>query len=128
MKRTILIFISLLFLSVWMLGHAEDSAEQRVDSKIKALWSAMVTRLIEKDIEGALGYFSYSTRGRYREQFNLMKERLPEIFAGMQDIEPVYIKGNEAKYRVRIREDGGERTGYIWFWKDIAGEWKIDKF
>ena len=128
MKRTILIFISLLLLSVWMLGYAEDSAEQRVDSEIKALWSAMVTRLIEKDIEGALGYFSYSTRGRYREQFNIMKERLPEIFAGMRDIEPVYIKGDEAKYRIRIREDGGERTGYIWFGKDILGKWKIEKF
>ena len=128
MKRTILIFISLLLLSVWMLGHAEDSAEQRVDSEIKALWSAMVTRLIEKDIEGALGYFSYSTRGRYREQFNLIKERLPEIFSGMRDIEPVYIKGDEAKYRVRIREDGGGHTGYIWFGKDILGRWKIEKF
>ncbi len=128
MKRTILIFISLLLLSVWMLGHAEDSAEQRVDSELKALWGGMVTRLIERDIEGALGNFAYSTRGRYREQFNLIKDRLPEIFTGMRDIEPVYIKGDEAKYRVRIREDGGGHTGYIWFGKDILGRWKIEKF
>ena len=127
MKRSILIFIALLFLSVWALGHAEDSAEQRVDSELRALWSGMVTRLIERDVEGALDYFSYSTRGRYREQFNLIKERLPEIFTGMRDIQPVYIKEAEAKYRVRIRENGGEHTGYIWFGKDILGQWKIDK-
>lgn len=128
MKRTILIFISLILLSSWIAGYAEDAADQKVDSELKALWSGMVTRLIERDIEGALGYFSYSTRGRYREQFNLIKERLPEIFSGMRDIEPVYIKGDEAKYRVRIREDGGGHTGYIWFGKDILGRWKIEKF
>ena len=128
MKRTILIFIALLFLSVWVLGHAEDSEEQRVDSELRALWSRMAARLIERDVEGALGYFAYSTKWRYREQFNLIKNRLPEIFAGMRDIEPVYIKEAEAKYRVKIREDGGEHTGYIWFGKDILGQWKIEKF
>ena len=128
MKRTVLVFVSLLLLSGWIVGAAEDSVDSRVDSELKALWGGMVTRLIERDIEGALGYFSYNTRGRYREQFNLIKERLPEIFSGMRDIEPVYIKGDEAKYRVRIREDGGGHTGYIWFRKDILGRWKIEKF
>jgi hypothetical protein len=46
----------------------------------------------------------------------------------MRDIEPVYIKGDEAKYRVRINDNGRERTNYIWFRKDILGEWKIEKF
>ena len=128
MKRTILIFVSLLLLSIWTSGYAEEAADHRVDSELKALWSGMVTRLIERDVEGALGYFAYSTRGRYKEQFNLIKDRLPEIFSGMRDIEPVYIKGDEAKYRLRIREDRGERTGYIWFGKDIVGKWKIEKF
>src|SRR3990172_5333888 len=128
MKRTILIFVSLLLLSIWTSGYAEEAADHRVDSELKGLWSGMVTRLIERDVEGALGYFAYSTRGRYKEQFNLIKDKLPEIFSGMRDIEPVYIKGDEAKYRVRSREDGGERTGYIWFGKDIVGKWQIEKF
>ena len=128
MKKTVLVFVSLLLLCGWIVGATEDSVDSRVDSELKALWSGMVTRLIERDVEGALGYFAYSTKGRYREQFNLIKNRLPEIFSGMRDIEPVYIKGDEAKYRVRIREDGGERTGYIWFGKDILGQWKIEKF
>jgi len=128
MKKALMILVLIGVLSGWTLGYAEDSVDHRVDSELKALWSGMVTRLIERDVEGALGYFSYSASGRYREQFNLIKERLPEIFAGMRDIEPVYIKGDEAKYRVRIREDGGERTGYIWFGKDILGQWKIEKF
>lgn len=128
MKKTVLVFVSLLLLCGWIVGATEDSVDSRVDSELKALWSGVVTRLIEKDVEGALGYFAYSTKGRYREQFTLIKNRLPEIFSGMRDIEPVYIKGDEAKYRIRIREDGGERTGYIWFGKDILGQWKIEKF
>lgn len=111
-----------------MLGYAEEGADQRVDAELKALWSGMVTHLLERDIEGALDYFSYSTRGRYKEQFNLIKDKLPEIFSGMRNIEPVYIKRDEAKYRVRIREDGGGHTGYIWFRKDMLGKWKIEKF
>lgn len=124
----LLIFLSLLLLSAWLLGYAEEGVDKRVDPELRGLWNGMVTRLIEKDVEGALGYFSPATRGRYRDQFNLMRERLPEIFTGMREIEPVYIKGDEAKYRVRIRENGGEHTGYIWFGKDVLGQWKIEKF
>ena len=128
MKKGLLVFTSLLILSIWIAGHAEDISDHRVDSELKVLWSEMVTRLIDKDIEGALEYFTYSTRGRYREQFSLIKDSLPAIFSGMRDIEPVYIKGAEAKYRVKMKDAGGEHTGYLWFRRDIFGRWKIDKF
>lgn len=128
MKKTILVFTSLILLSAWIAGYAEDMADQRVDSELKSLWNNAVNHLINKDIEGALGYFVYSTRGRYREQFNLIGDRLPSLFSGMRDIEAVYIKGDEAKYRLRIKDEEGERTGYIWFRKDFLGRWKIEKF
>src|SRR3989304_9442850 len=107
MKRTILIFISLILLSNWIAGYAEDVADQKVDSELNTIWREMTNRLIEKDIEGALGYFAYSSRERYREQFSVIGDRLPMVFAGMRDIESVYIKDNEAKYRVRIKDASG---------------------
>ena len=128
MKRTILIFISLILLSNWIAGHAENMADQKVDSELNTIWREMTNRLIEKDIEGALGYFAYSSRERYREQFSVIGDRLPMVFAGMRDIESVYIKDNEAKYRVRIKDASGGHTGYIWFRKDMSGRWKIEKF
>lgn len=128
MKKTLLVFTSLLLLSIWIAGYAEDMVDQRVDSELKGLWNNAVNHLINKDIEGALVYFTYSTRGRYRDQFNLIGDNLPAIFSGMRDIEPVYIKGDEAKYRARTKDEGGDRTGYIWFRKDFLGRWKIEKF
>lgn len=128
MKRTLLLFTSLILFSLWIAVHAEDMADRKVDPGLKTLWNEMITHLKDKDIEGALGYFTDSTRERYREQFSLIVDRLPAIFSGMRDIEPVYIKGDEAKYRVKIKDEAGENTGYIWFRKDILGRWKIEKF
>ncbi|MBI5755629.1 MAG: hypothetical protein HZA12_01775 [Nitrospirae bacterium] len=128
MKKTILIFISLILLSNQIAGYAEDVADQKVDSELKTIWREMTNRLIEKDIEGALGYFAYSSRERYREQFSVIGDKLPMVFAGMRDIESVYIKDNEAKYRVRIKDASGEHSGYIWFRKDMFGRWKIERF
>ncbi len=110
------------------MGYAENMADQRVDSELRSLWEEMINRLVERDIERALGYFAYSSRGRYREQFKLIEEGLSEIFSGMREIEPVYIKEDDAKYRIRIKDEGGELTGYIWFRRDVFGRWKIDKF
>ena len=88
----------------------------------------MIDRLSAGDIEGAVGYFTYSSRWKYKEEFTLAKDKLPEISAKMGKIEPVYIKDDDAKYRVRIRDEENEYTHYIWFRKDIFGRWKIDKF
>jgi len=128
MKRTLLIFTSLMLLSFWIAGYAEEVMDRQIDKELKEIWNGMVDRLIRRDIEGAAGYITSSTRERYREQFHMIEDRLPEIFRVMRDIEPVYIKKDEAKYRIRIREDGGERTDYIWFRKDLLGRWKIERF
>lgn len=128
MKKSLLIFTSMMLLSFWIAGYAGDIADRRVDTELKGIWNGMVEGLMRKDIESALGYITYSTRGRYREQFRMIEDRLPEVFSEMRDIEPVYIKKDEAKYRIKIKGDGGESTGYIWFRKDLLGRWKIEKF
>lgn len=127
-KTTFIVFVFFIFFGISISGYAEDLKDPGIDSEIKSIWNEMVTRIVNKDIEGAIEYFTYSSRKRYREQFNMVAEKLPVIFSGMRYIEPVYIKDTEAKYRIRIKDANGERTVYIWFMKDFLGRWKIDKF
>ncbi len=128
MKKTLFIVTLIIVLSWSFIGYAGESTNTNIDKDLKAIWGSMINRLSAKDIEGALGYFTYGSRWRYKEEFTLIEEKLPEIFSTMREIESVYIKDDEAKYRVRIRNTHDEYTQYIWFRKDIFGRWKIDKF
>lgn len=123
-----LLLTILLLLICNITSHAGEAMDAVVDRDLKAVWASMMDRLSAGDIEGAVGYFTYSSRWKYKEEFTLAKDKLPEISAKMGKIEPVYIKDDDAKYRVRIRDEDKEYTHYIWFRKDIFGRWKIDKF
>ncbi|MDD5435060.1 MAG: hypothetical protein PH343_06495 [Nitrospira sp.] len=128
MKR--LLFFAFLFLLICpaRIVLAEDTASSVVDTELKTIWNSMVTALTKKDIEGALDNFTYTSRWRYREQFKQAGDKLPEMASGMRNIEKVYIKVNEAKYRIRLNDNGKGYTGYIWFSKDMLGRWKVEKF
>ncbi len=128
MKKKLFIFLSLIFLSFIAEAHAADPPDFKLDAELKTIWTSMVTALTKKDIEGALDNFTYSSRWRYREQFRQAADKLPEMVSDMRNIEKVYIKLDEAKYRLRLQDNGKEYTSYIWFSKDILGRWKIDKF
>ncbi|MEK6714281.1 MAG: hypothetical protein AABY41_08845 [Nitrospirota bacterium] len=128
MKKNLFIVTLIIVLSWSFTGYAGESTNTSIDKELKTIWGSMINRLSARDIEGALGYFTYSSRWRYKEEFTLIEEKLPEIFSKMREIESVYIKDDEAKYRVRIRNTHDEYTQYIWFRKDIFGRWKIDKF
>ena len=123
-----LLLTIILLLSCNITSHAGESMDAAVDKDLKAIWASMINRLSAGDIEAAVGYFTYSSRLKYKEEFTLAKDKLPEIYAKMGNIEPVYIKDDDAKYRVRIRDEDNEYTHYIWFRKDIFGRWMIDKF
>lgn len=123
-----LLLTIILLLSCNITSHAGEPMDAVVDKELKAVWASMIDRLSAGDIEAAVGYFTYSSRWKYKEEFTLAKDKLPEISAKMGNIEPVYIKDDDAKYRVRIRDEDNEYTHYIWFRKDIFGRWKIDKF
>lgn len=128
MKKNLFIVTLIIVLSWSFTGYAGESTNTSIDKELKTIWGSMINRLSARDIEGALGYFTNSSRWRYKEEFTLIEEKLPEIFSKMREIESVYIKDDEAKYRVRIRNTHDEYTQYIWFRKDIFGRWKIDKF
>jgi len=95
-----------------------------VEEILKALWTKFKNELIANNIEAALSIFTPETRGRYAEQFFLLSESLPDIFTNIGDIQIISLKDNLAKTRVYE----GEITHYVWFARDIYGQWKIHKF
>ncbi|MBI5193932.1 MAG: hypothetical protein HZA08_10895 [Nitrospirae bacterium] len=128
MKKKLLILLSLFLMFCSISVYAADPPDSQSDVELKNIWNSMVTSLIKKDIESALDNFTLISRWKYHEQFKQVSDKLPEIFSGMRDIEKIYIKKGEAKYRVRFKENGREYTSFIWFTKDMLGRWKIDKF
>ncbi len=128
MKRILKSLTVILILCSYSLAIAGESIEAAIDKDLKAIWASMINRLSAGDIDGALGYFTYSSRWKYKEEFTLVKERMTEMSSKMKKIEPVYIRDDEAKYRVRAGDSDDEYTYYVWFRKDIFGIWKIDKF
>ncbi|HZX48478.1 MAG TPA: hypothetical protein VFF47_04585 [Nitrospirota bacterium] len=128
MKRK-LISLTIIFILSWnFAAHAGESIDATIDKDLKAIWISMINRLSAGDIEGAIAYITYSSRWKYKKEFTSVKDKLPEISVKMRNIEPVYIKDDEAKYRSRIGTSNDEYTNYIWFRKDIFGIWKIEKF
>lgn len=99
-------------------------AREDVEEMLKVLWTKFKNDLIANNIEAALSIFTPETRGRYAEQFFLLGGSLPDIFTNMGDIQIISLKDNLAKTRVYE----GEITHYVWFARDIYGQWKIHKF
>jgi hypothetical protein len=107
---------------------AEERIPPKVDLKLRALWRAMVERLVSKDIDGALDYFSPEMRFIYKARLSRMVDSLPQAFTRLRDIEPGFLQGNRALYRLRESDPQGEVTYRIWFILDADGTWKIDEF
>ena len=140
MRRAIfLVGIIFLFISVTDVAWRTDveaevsqTAEGRIppeiDLKLRALWRAMVESLVSKDINGALVYFSPEMRFFYQTRLTRMVDSLPQVFTRLRDIEPGFLQGNRALYRLRESDLQGEVTYRIWFKMDDDGTWKIDEF
>jgi hypothetical protein len=106
--------------------------QAELDALLKAKWEGMKSSLISINIEGALSYFHESSKDDYREIFNLLIARLPDIASAMREIELIYIKDRIAKYRLKREEELQGQiydiTYYIYFVKDLNGLWHIESF
>lgn len=106
--------------------------DDKVDKELKTTWHDMKSALINKNIQKAIEYYHVGTKENYREIYNAFGDKLPEIARDLGDIQPVYIKDNEAKYRLRKEETyGGKRvdvTYFVYFVKDSDGNWKILRY
>lgn len=99
-------------------------AREDMEEMLKSIWTGMRDYLKAGSMDDAIALITPETRGRYAEQFFLLGDYLPEIFANIGDIQLVTLKDNVAK--MRIYE--GEIIHYVWFARDIYGLWKIHKF
>jgi hypothetical protein len=103
-----------------------------LDTLLKSKWNGMKAAMANGDIETAISYFSLETSESFRDIFATISTRLPQIAAGMQEIEPVYFPQGSAKYRIK-RDELVQGTNYsvsfyIYFFIDYDGIWKIYRF
>jgi hypothetical protein len=107
--------------------NAEDT-----DALIRHKWNGMKSRLIDSDINRAMDYFALPPKEKYTEIFTRLSSDLPAIANAMEDIEKVYIKDNLAKYRIKrdevINGVNSRITHYIYFVRDVYGNWYIESF
>ena len=69
---------------------------------LQAKWNGMKTALVDGDISRALTYHHESEKEDYEMVYNLIGiATIQAKAAQMQDIEPVLIEGDRAKYRIR---------------------------
>ena len=83
---------------------------------------------MDEDIESALTYFLERSRPKYEQAFNLLMDRLPDIFSLPEEFNMVSVKDNIAIYENIVLEDGVPRSYPVMFIKDENGFWKIRGF
>ena len=97
---------------------------EELEEVLKQIWAKFKYGLIENKIDDAASLVTPETRSRYAEQLFLLGNRLPDVFSSISDIQLISLVDNIAKTRVY----DGDITHYIWFMRDIYGQWKINKF
>jgi len=92
----------------------------------------MKAKLMNGDIEGAVGYFTLASQERYEEVFAALGAQLAPLVQNMQAIQLIYAKSGTIKYRIHKNETyGGQTTTltyYIYFSQEAQGLWSIDTF
>jgi len=95
---------------------------------LRAKWNAMKTRLSVGDIAGAVHYHALGMRAHYNAEYTVLSARLPEIAAGMNDIDLIVVYEGRAKFRLRQLEPEGLITYYVYFVVDRDGIWRLERY
>lgn len=99
-----------------------------LDTLLRAKWNAMKAALAAQDVEGALVYFTESSNGMFRYNFELMQSILPTIVMEMESITMKKLENGHAEYEMITTTGGSTRSNYIEFIVDLDGIWKINFF
>jgi len=102
----------------------------KIDAILKGKWEGMKARLIAGDIEGALGYFVFAIRDRYREMFSQLGfNKIAAILSKNTDFKLSINYGRVAECGAIKMEDDGTQYSYpVRFVLDQNGIWKIMGF
>ncbi len=102
--------------------------QTELDTLLKAKWNTMTTALLNQNVEGALLYFTETSKKMFRYNFELMQSILPVIVQDMTDITMKQIEGGLAEYEMITIQNSTEYSHYIEFVIDSDGIWKISFF
>jgi hypothetical protein len=103
-------------------------SRSQLDSLLKAKWENMRTALAAGDVANAVANFSEFSKEIYQLQFTDLSASLPQIAAGLSNINLVKVEDNIAEYDMRDVIDGVEYSFYLLFVKGLDGVWKIRNF
>lgn len=99
---------------------------------LKSKWDAMKAAMAKGDVVAATKDFTPDAALLYRELFGVLGPKMATAAAEMQDIQPVYLRGDTAQFRIRRDElvDGAPTTitYYVYFARDGRGFWKLRSF
>jgi hypothetical protein len=94
----------------------------------EAAWNDMVAHLKAGDVEGAVANFSFMSKDKYREAYSaLSKDDLQAMVKDLSNIQPVYVKSQQAQYYFETVVQGQKLMFPIEFIKEL-GHWKIVEF
>ncbi len=105
---------------------AQDREE--FDAKLRAKWEGMKAGLRFGNIESAVEFIEKSKKEIYDYNFNLLKDHLTEIEAGMDDLTLVKAQDGIAEYVMKGEQGGQQYSFYVMFVKDSDGIWRISHF
>jgi len=91
-------------------------------------WTDMRNKLSVQEVGEATSFFSARTLEKYNNLFTELKVALPQMAADMGDMELIYVRDRQAKYRLHRDEDGVLTTYYVYFIKEPNGLWRIIQF
>ena len=99
-----------------------------IDTLLKAVWHGFRQDLANRRIDAAMAHLSPGARPEYERAFNLIRPSLPSFAAGLNTIEPVWIRGSAAHYLLTRMEEGRLRGYQVYFVRDGDGLWRIAQF
>ena len=103
-------------------------SEAELDALLTGKWEGMREALIQSNIDGAVRSFDNFSKDAYKEVFNTLSSRLPEIAQELGDIQFIRMLNNSAEYDIRTIRNGNEYSFYLLFVKNDEGLWKIRAF
>ncbi len=104
---------------------------EEIDRLLTKQWSDMKSHLAERDVDGAMKLFAEgSSKEMFRQNFELMKDILPQIVSDMGLITFDELKGNGdfASYKMQAEQGGKMLSFPVNFEKDSDGIWRIRFF
>jgi hypothetical protein len=105
------------------------ASKVQMDNLLQGKWAGMRGAMTLMDVQTVTGFFTDESKDRYSGLFTALGNTLPQVAQDIQNISMVYVTDNLAQYRIRLIEEAGLITYYIYFVKDDSdGIWRIPQY